>query len=142
MTNKPKDQRTQLHRISTLYIEDLLNTSDTDILAESNERFPAQKPGDAAKAAYQRALKIVGQKRLQAARDAMKREADDADLLGGDVDIQKARSYLEKLVGNDPVFGREITLAARNLQDIPDSEVLEIINNLRRLGACSIDDLT
>ena len=42
---------------------------------------------------------------------------------------------LEKLAANDPTFDSKVTLAARNLKDIPDAEVLSIILDLTRLGA-------
>lgn len=138
MTKKSQDPRHQLRRLSDLVIEDLLNTTDAEILSEA-AKSSVQNPGDMAKAAYQRALRSAGQKRLQAARDAIDGEGDSSDSLPKTFDIQKARRLLEKLAANDPEFGRKITLAARNLKEISDAEVLEIIGDLRRLGVLPED---
>ncbi|MDP2815833.1 MAG: hypothetical protein Q8O19_04060, partial [Rectinemataceae bacterium] len=88
-----------------------------------------------------RALQTSGQNRLQAARRAMELEREGAEtgLALRDMDAGKARKILERLAANDPDFGNKITLAARNLQDIPDSEVLSIILDLKRLGALPDD---
>lgn len=141
MTEKPIDPRYQLRKISALFIDDLLATSDADILAEAAKDISAKNAGESAKAAYQRALQTSGQNRLQAARRAMElaRESTETDLNLCGMDAGKARKILEKFAANDPDFGSKITLAARNLQDIPDSEVLSIILDLKRLGALPAD---
>lgn len=137
MTKKPIDPRHQLRKISDLFIDDLLATSDAGILAEAAKDVSIKNAGERAKAAYQRALQTSGQNRLQAARRAMELEREGAEtgLALRDMDAGKARKILERFAANDPDFGSKITLAARNLQDIPDSEVLSIILDLKRLGA-------
>lgn len=135
MTDKSKDPRYQLLRLSDLLIEDLLATSDADLLATTTPEA-SKYAGDRAKNALKRAQQIVGQKRLQAARDAVansKEIINDASIRS--IDIAKARQLLENLAANDSIFKNKITLAARNLRDISDSEVLSIIEDLRSLGA-------
>jgi hypothetical protein len=141
MTEKPIDPRYQLRKISDLFIDDLLATSDADILAEAAKDVSVKNAGERAKAAYQRALQTSGQNRLQAARRAMELEREGAEtgLALRDMDAKKARKILERFAANDPDFGSKVTLAARNLQDIPDSEVLSIILDLKRLGALPDD---
>lgn len=141
MTEKPIDPRYQLRKISDLFIDDLLATSDADILAEAAKDVSVKNAGERAKAAYQRALQTFGQNRLQAARRAMELEREGAEtgLALRGMDAGKARKILERFAANDPDFGSKITLAARNLQDIPDSEVLSIILDLKRLGALPDD---
>jgi hypothetical protein len=134
MNRKPKDPRYQLHRISKAFVEDLLKTPDDEILAEAAQNNSSKNPGEAAKAAYSRALQATGQKRLQAARDAMQKKSEGADL-PMNMDVQRARQLLAKIAANDPEFSPKITLAARNLKDLADSDVLEIIGDLQRLGA-------
>ena len=137
MTEKLNDPRYQLHKISDLFIDDLLATSDADILAEATKNISIKNAGERAKAAYQRALQTSGQNRLQAARRAMEleRERTETDFDLRNMDAGKARKILEKFAANDPDFSTKITLAARNLQDMSDSEVLGIILDLKRLGA-------
>lgn len=142
MNRKSKDPRYQLHGISKAFVEDLLKTPDDEILAEAATQNNSGKSlGGFAKAAYQNALQVTGQKRLQAARDAMQRKSESAGLQMN-MDVQRARKLLSKIVAaNDPEFNPKITLAARNLQDLTDSEVLEIISDLQRLGAFPEDGL-
>ena len=130
MVNKLKDPRYQLLQISDLFLEDLIAASDKELSDESG-----LLNGDKAKAAYARALQITGKKRLQAARTALENKPSESNLISKEMDIQQARQILEKLAANDPSFRNKITLAARNLREIPDSEVLSIILDLKRLGA-------
>lgn len=142
MTEKLKDPRYQLHKISDLYINDLLDTSDADILAEAEKDIFLKNAGKKAKETYHQALQTSGQNRLHAARRALEMEGEnaEADLNLWSMDAGKARKLLEKLAANDPAFGSKITLAARNLKDIPDSEILSILVDLKSLGALPIDD--
>ena len=142
MTDKLKDPRHQLRKLSDLFINDLLATPDADILAEAALDISIKHTGERAKAAYQRALQVSGQNRLKEARHAidLERESTKADLDLQGMDAGKARKMLEKLAANDPAFDSKVTLAARNLKDIPDAEVLSIILDLKRLGALPADE--
>src|SRR5665213_2493143 len=103
MNKRSKDPRYQLLGISKALVEDLLNTPDDEILAETTTQNNCDKNvGGAAKAAYQKALHDAGQKRLQTARDAVQSKSEIAGL---DIDVLKARKLLVKLVAaNDPQF--------------------------------------
>ena len=135
MNNKSNDPRHNLLNIADLYIDDLFATSDEDLLAEAKSSPVLKKSGVAAKAAYQQALQTIGQKRLRAAREALENDAAENKPTTSNVDIAKARKLIARLAANDSKFGHKITLAARNLVEISDQEVLDIINDLKRLGA-------
>lgn len=141
MTKKSNDPSDKLYRLSELLIEDLLATSDDDILAEDNSNGQGMRPSDMAKFAYQKALQHVGRLRLQAARDAFDQTQKSSNSAALKFDIERARQTLKNLAANDADFQGRITLAARNLTDISDSEVISIINDLIKLGAISGDDL-
>jgi t-SNARE complex subunit (syntaxin) len=135
MTHHHKDPRQSMRKISDLFIEDLLLTSDSDILSEN----PSKDAGEKAKVAYAQALKLAGKNRIQAARNAIDGEKVQSQVLAKGMDIGKARQILEKLAANDSEFQKKVTLAARNLRDISDAEVLSIILDLQRLGALPDD---
>ena len=136
MTQKSKDPRFQLLRLSDLLIEDLLLSSDADLLETMSKSGSAGSPGDKAKNAFRRAQQVVGQKKLLAARAAIdSKKVDSENISRQSINIPKARLFLQKLATNDPLFQNKITLAARNLSDISDAEILSIIEDLKRLGA-------
>lgn len=141
MIQKIQDPRYQLHKISKLYIDDLLAMSDADILAEAAKELSGRNPGAMAKTSYQKALLCTGKNRLQAARLAIDMEHDRSAAIPNsiNIDIMEARKILEKIAANDPEFCNRITLAARDLHDIPDSEVLSILLDLKLLGALPDD---
>ena len=143
MTEKLKDPRYQLRKLSDLFINDLLATPDSDILAEATQDVSLKNAGERAKATYQRALLMTGQNKLKEARHAIDLARDNAKagLDMNDMDIRRARKILEKLAANDPTFDIKVTLAARNLREITDAEVLSIIMDLKRLGALPADEI-
>lgn len=143
MTEKLKDPRYQLRKLSDLFINDLLATPDSDILAEATQDVSLKNAGERAKATYQRALLMTGQNKLKEARHAIDLARDNAKagLDMNDMDIGRARKILEKLAANDPTFDIKVTLAARNLREITDAEVLSIIMDLKRLGALPADEI-
>lgn len=139
MTVKPNDPRHDLIKIADLYIDDLLATSNEELMAEAKHCPDLHKSGEIAKNVYQRALKTVGSKRLEAARQARLHDAALNPQQEAAVDISKARRLLARIAANDKSFGLPITLAARNLSEITDSEVLSIIRDLKHLGALPED---
>ena len=143
MTEKLKDPRYQLRKLSDLFINDLIATPDADILAEATQDVSLKNAGERAKATYQRALLMTGQNKLKEARHAIDLARDNAKagLDMNDMDIRRARKILEKLAANDPTFDIKVTLAARNLREITDAEVLSIIMDLKRLGALPADEI-
>ena len=124
-------------------INDLFATPDADILAEAAQDVSLKNAGERAKATYQRALLMTGQNKLKEARHAIDLARDNAKagLDMNDMDIRRARKILEKLAANDPTFDIKVTLAARNLREITDAEVLSIIMDLKRLGALPADEI-
>lgn len=141
MTEKLKDPRYQLRKLSDLFINDLIATPDADILAEATQDVSLKNSGERAKTTYQRALLMTGQNKLKEARHAIDLARDNAKagLDMNDMDIGRARKILEKLAANDPTYDIKVTLAARNLREITDAEVLSIIMDLKRLGALPAD---
>ena len=137
MTAESKDPREQLNKIAQLFIEDLFNTSDTELLQEASKDESLGKARDTAKNAYLNAIQSTGAKRLQIARAEMTQQDIKTKANMGNIDATRAHKIIAKLsAANDASF----TLAARNLKNISDAEAIELVNELTELGAIQKDD--
>ena len=137
MTTKTNDPRVELNKISKLLIEDLFSMSDAELLQEATKVESLKKAGESAKNTFQKAIQTVGAKRLQTARTEMKAPNLQAPLEVGNIDADSARKIIAKLsAANDAT----LTLAARNLKNISDEDVIELVKELVELGAFKKDD--
>lgn len=134
MTADPKDPRAELNKLAKLLAEDLFNTPEAELLQEAAKDESLKQAGNMAKNAYQNALQAVGAKRLQAARAAMK--INQPLYESRPIDAAAAHKIIAKLIAaNDS----QLTLAARNLNNISDEEAIEVIKELYALGAIDKD---
>lgn len=124
MTTKTPNPYKNLLSISDLYFEDLLNTPDNELLAEDPNHVSF------ANNAYKTALQMVGKQRLQKAQTAKKAHSFNTALFDlTKLTPQEARLLLSKAANNP-----QNTLAARNLQQITDAEVMDILSDINKLG--------
>ena len=135
MTIKPTDPLCKIRSIADLYIDELLQTTDKELLEDAKSNASLTAAGQMAKDAYLSAQKAAGKLRIEAARQSLDRERSASGAGHPDIDIHKARALLKRISANDPSFGKQFTLAARNLEDISDAEILSIVTDLRDLGA-------
>ena len=135
MTIRPTDPHSKLRSIADLYIEELLQTPEKDLLEDAKSDASLTGAGQMAKDAYLSAQKAAGRLRVEAARQALDRERSASTTCRAGIDINKARALLKRISANDPSFGKQFTLAARNLEDISDAEILSIVTDLKELGA-------
>ena len=130
------DPRTELNKIAKLLAEDLFNTSDDELLQEAAKDASLKAAGVTAMNAYQKAVQAVGAKRLQTARAAMISAANKPIPESSSIDAQTAHKIIAKLTAaNDS----QLTLAARNLNNISDEEAIELIMELVELGVIDKD---
>jgi hypothetical protein len=139
MTIKPTDLHSKIRLIADLYIDELLQTPEKDLLDDARSDESLTGAGKMAKEAYLLAQKTAGRLKIEAARQALDKERSANTKVGVDIDIDKARALLKRISANDPSFEKKFTLAARNLEDISDAEILSIVTDLRDLGAFSED---
>jgi len=142
MTGKARNYRNELDRIADALIEDILATPDEEIIAEAREDYgDPGRVADEVRAVYERAGLVVGKGKLQAAKAAMaSARASCSHGPLGFVDIASARHFLARIAANDPDIDQRITLAARNLDDLSDNDVIGMINDLRELGVLQEGD--
>lgn len=136
MTADTNDPRVELNKIAKLLVEDLFNTPDAELLQEAAKDESLKQAGISAKNAYQKAIQAVGAKRLQTARAAMKSESNQSLSETRHIDALTAHKIIAKLTAaNDS----NLTLAARNLNNISDEEAIELVMELVELGAIDKD---
>jgi len=136
MTADPKDPRAELNKLAKLLAEDLFNTSEAELLQEAAKDETLKQAGNMAKNAYQNAMQAVGAKRLQAARAAMKSANSQPLLDDRPIDAAAAHKIIAKLIAANDF---QLTLAARNLNNVSDEEAIELVRELYELGAIDKD---
>ena len=126
-----------LDRLADALAEDILNTSDEDILAEFRE-----SGGDAARAAadmralFETSVIAANKRRLAAAKAgvaASRRGTAGAFALRAPIDIAEARRRLHAAL-KSPAAGPKLTLAARKESELSDDDILGMIDDLEELG--------
>lgn len=137
MTTESKDPRKQLNLIAQLLIDDLLNTPDAELLQEASNDKSLVEAGMNAKKSYQNAIQSTGAKRLEIARAEMEQENNKTKANVINIDSARAHRIIAKLsAANDS----NLTLAARNLNNISDTEAIELVKELLELGAIKDDE--
>lgn len=137
MTTKSKDPRNQLNSFVQLLIDDLLNTPDAELLQEASNDKSLVQAGVNAKKSYQNAIQSTGAKRLEIARAEMEQENSKTKTDVTNLDSARAHRIIAKLsAANDS----NLTLAARNLNNITDTEAIELVKELLELGAIKDDE--
>ncbi len=129
MTNKRSD-RDALASLTAALVEDILTSSDAEIIAETRQDKEAL--GDAVAATrdqFEKAISIASKGRLTAARLAV---ANDRWTPSGGHPANpiKARRRLERILAHDP----SLTLAARKGQGFSDEDVQGMLEDLEDLG--------
>jgi hypothetical protein len=135
MTGDQKKQRDALDRLADALVDDILNSSDEDILAEITEDH-----GDAARlAAEMRALfectaLEAGKTKLAAAREAAA-EARHKGATVLNIDPAEARRRYERMVAKDHNLTAKLTLAARKSEGQSQRDIDSAVEDLAELGA-------
>jgi hypothetical protein len=128
MTDENKKAR---ERLDEVFVQDILETSDEDILAEFVERGEdVAKNAREMRALFQKAILIANKKRMQAARAALAANGERRDVLGF-VDIAEARRRLRRIL--DRSNDERLTLAARKESELSDADVLSMLEDYDEL---------
>lgn len=133
------DRQTSIDRLLQILVEDILNATDSEILAEAKEdgTDPAAR-AERLKGVYKRALANGGRSRLAAAKAAV--DTDRQKSRTGDVttlDPTSARARLEAALKQDPETHNKLTLAARKGEGLSDADVRGLLQDLEELGIVS-----
>ena len=135
MTGKNQTERAALDRLTDVLVEDMLNAPDEEVLAEF-----AEEGGDAVQNAgrmrdlFEECLLAANKRRMRDAKAGVA-AARNARIkpVPPSIDISEARAQLRALIeGPDVPAG--LTLAARNEEELSDSDVLGMLEDLAELG--------
>lgn len=142
MSDSNNSKRAAIDRLADVLVEDILNATDAEILAEAKEDGidPATTTARL-KDVYKKALAEVRKSRLAAARVAV-----DDDYRGGRsetvtcLDSVASRKRVEAVLKQNPETHKKLTLAARNGEGLSDSDMQNMLEDLEELGILLPED--
>jgi hypothetical protein len=105
------------------YMHELMSMSDEDILEGRDANTEKQRAGQRIAAAKIEA----GRRRMQTAKEQMKQQRG-SERTTHDVPIEEVRAYIRQ-AANDG----QVTLAARQLTEMSDADVMRLYGQLKRL---------
>jgi hypothetical protein len=143
MIGKGKKERAALDRLADFLVDDILNVSDEDVLAEFREAHGDLDQNTAdMQALLEKSILLSNKKRLAAAKmGAVESRRPSLVSSSSPIDMQAARVRLRKLI-EAPGVPQKITLAARKESELSDADVIGMLEDLRELGIISADDIT
>lgn len=136
MTGRKDKERQALDRLADALVDDIMNTSDEDILAELKEEGvdPDRHAADM-RARFEKAVIAANKTKLMAAKAAVAADRGPRPAsASAPIDMAEARSRLRRAMASQPM-----TLAARNETEMTDSDVLGMLEDLRNLGVLPPD---
>jgi hypothetical protein len=141
MTGRKDSERVALDRVADALVDDILNKSDEDILAEMYEeginpdRYAAEM-----RERFENIVMHANKAKLAAAKAAV--SSDQARVprsTSAPVDMAESRRRLQNTLASSQ---QQLTLAARNETEMTDSDVLSMLDDLRELGVIPPDNET
>jgi hypothetical protein len=134
MTERKKADREALDRLGDFLVEDILDTSDEDILAEARiDGIDPEVEAARLRALFERTVLAANKHRLLAAKAAAQAEKSASQRKSTLFDIREARRRLQSIFeqkGASPA----LTLAARKESELSDADVLSMVQDLEELG--------
>jgi hypothetical protein len=121
---KNKKARERLYEV---FVQDILEASDEDIVAEFVEGGgDVVKNASEMRALFQKAVLLANKKRMRAARTALSKNAERRNG-GAPVDIAEARRRLRGIL--ERAADEKLTLAARKESELSDADVLGMLED-------------
>lgn len=139
MTGRRTEASDALDRLAAALVDDVLVTSDAEILAEfiADGGDPKRHAAEM-RALFERSVMASNKSKLQAARAGVAR-AKSSERSSTPVDMTKARELLHGVLKTLPEAQR-LTLAARKESELSDADVAGLLEDLRELGVPFPDD--
>lgn len=136
MTVKSERERRALERLADAFVDDVLQVSDEEVLAEYAETHgnPAKNATDL-RALFEKTLLASNKRRIEAAQAVVATATERTSALT--IDITEARQRLHRILAD--AVHEQLTLAARKESELSDSDVLRMLEDLRELGI-GVDD--
>jgi hypothetical protein len=139
MTDTDKKGREALSRLVDVLVDDVLATSEADLLAEltSAQGDPAKNSAEM-RALFEKSVLIANRERLRAAKAGLlaSRAAAPTSKIAS---MENVRERLRRVLASCPPDVK-LTLAARNESELSDADVLGMLQDLEELGIIKPDD--
>ena len=141
MSGKTKTPSSDLSRLREELAADVMDTSDEDIFLEVRDRgIDPEAAASRVASVLQRAILDSGKQKMTSARESLQSQKL-VNKRSDPIDISKARALLEKAVKSDANLQQRLTLAARNGESLPDSDVQSLVDDLLELGILNDEGL-
>ena len=138
MTSNVKKGRSALNRLADVLVDDIMNTSDEDILAEITEDYgDSEKLANDMRALFETTIEEFGKSKLAAAKQAVK-EARSESAAVVNIDQSDARRRYNKMITDD----KKLTMAARKGSEQSERDIMNTIEDLAELGAFDDEEET
>jgi len=139
MTQSSRAGRDALDRLAAALVQDTIEASDADILAEFREATGDPEQFAATmRDLFEKAALRANKRRLETARAKVAAEHGGRRALTAPPDIAEARRRLRALL-DVPGVAQALTLAARKENELSDADVLGMLEDLRELGVLPDD---
>ena len=140
MTGDQRRERKALNRLADALVDDVLDSSDEEVLAEAEEDgIDAAGLADHLRGVFERTVSEAGKAKLAAAsRAAADAERSSARIVR--IDRADARRRYDAMIAEDPKLTERLTLAARKGEGHSERDIESAIEDLAELGAFDEED--
>ena len=139
MTGRKNEPRDELARLTDSLVEDIMEASDDEVLAEAAEDFDdVDAVVNHAKELIEGAIVETRKRRMQRAKEAVRKRQQSGGPNVIHLPEEKKREIVKRLVAQQPQSVEQITQAARNEGELTGSDLDAMLEALFQLGA--IDD--
>ncbi len=139
MTGRKNEPRDELARLTDSLVEDIMETSDDEVLAEAAEDFAdVDAVVNHARELIEGAIVEAGKRRMQRAKEAVRERQQRGGPNVINLPDEKKREIVKRLVAQQPQSVEKITQAARNEGELTGSDLDAMLEALFQLGV--IDD--
>jgi hypothetical protein len=129
--NKDSHQQAPLDRLTEALVEDILATSDEDLINEA--QVDDDNGATVARRAFERASRTIALRRLAASKRAARgRRVAGANIRA--LDPKTARGWLEEYMASDPDVARKVRGALPARDRLSDEDVYGMLEALQKRG--------
>jgi hypothetical protein len=140
MTEKKNPDREGLDRLADALVDDVMNASDEEVLAEFREtNGDPESNAVRMRELFQASVLLANKRRFAAAKAGAAANRTKPEISASPIDIGEARRRL-RAVRDNPNVSPKLTLAARNEGELSDADILGMLDDLRELGALPSDE--
>lgn len=136
MTDHERNASEKMSRLAEVLASDAMAATDDEVHAEMREEHGSVETGAArVRSVIGMAVARSGRRKFEAARMGIEKARRVGSPTVSPLSLADKRRIVERYAANDGAFGRKLTLAARNGQEMSEVELDSFLEDLRDLGA-------